>query len=143
MGVRETRERRDPGIYIVICQTEEDLVKVKKSYQLSMFLDDKTQMAGVVTKPNGESMENAQASGSLLCRCMTEPRYRQYRMRACEEEYDVCSSFPCSLIAESEFYTGIKGGSKNMMIDLVKMVRNVFFVPVTVNEFDIYCVRCF
>ena len=73
-----------------------------------MFLDDKTEMAGVVTKPNGESMEYAQASGSLLCRCMTEPRYRQYRMRACEEEYDVCSYFPRSLIAESEFYTGIK-----------------------------------
>ena len=63
-------------------------------------------------------------------------------MRACEEEYDVCSSFPRSLIAESEFYTGIKGGSMNMMIDLVKMLRNVFFVPVTVDEFDTYCVRC-
>ena len=25
----------------------------------------------------------------------------------------------------------------NMMIDLVKMLRNVFFVPVTVDEFDI------
>ena len=30
-----------------------------------------------------------------------------------------------------------------MMIDLVKMLRNVFFVPVTVDKFDIYCVRCF
>ena len=45
--------------------------------------------------------------------------------------------FPRSLIAESEFYTGIKGGSKNMMIDLVKMLRNVFFVPVTADEYDI------
>ena len=111
-------------------------MKVKKSYGLSMFLDDKTEMAGVVTKPNEESMEYAQASGSLLCRCMTEPWYRQYRMCACEEEYDVCS-FPSSLIAESEFYTGMKGGSMNMMIDLVKMLRNVFFVPVTVDELDI------
>ena len=117
-------------------------MKVKKSHGLSMFLDDMTEMAGVVTKPNGENMEYAQASGSLLCRCMTEPRYRQYRMRACEEEYDVCSSFPHSLIAESEFYTGIKGGSMNMMIDLVKMLRNVLFVPVTVDVFDTYCVRC-
>ena len=117
-------------------------MKVKMSHGLSMFLDDKTEMAGVVTKPNGENMEYAQASGSLLCRCMTEPRYRQYRMRACEEGYDVCSSFPHSLIAESEFYTGIKGGSMNMMIDLVKMLCNVFFVPVTVDEYDTYCVRC-
>ena len=95
----------------MICQTEEDLVKVKKSYGLSIFLDDKTEMAGVVTKPSEESVENAQASGSLLCRCITEPSYLQYRMRACEEEYDVCSSFPRSLIPESEFYTGINGGS--------------------------------
>ena len=58
----------------MVCQTEEDLVKVKKSYGLTMFLDDMTEMAGVVTKPNEESMEYAQASGSLLCRCMTEPR---------------------------------------------------------------------
>ena len=108
-----------------------------------MFLDDKTEMAGVVTKPNEESMEYAQASGSLLCRCMTEPSYLQYRMLACEEEYDVCSSFPHSLIAESEFCTGIKDGSKNMMIDLVKMLRNVFLMPVTVDEFDNDCVRCF
>ena len=118
-------------------------MKVKRSHGLSMFLDDMIEMAGVGTKPNEESMEYAQASGSLLCRCMTEPTYRQYRMRACEEEYDVCSSFPHSLIAESDFYTGIKGGSKNMMIDLVKMLRNVFFVPVTVDEFDTYCVRSF
>ena len=102
-----------------------------------MFLDGKTEMAGVVTNPNEESIEYARASGSLLCGCMTEPRYRQYRMRACEEEYDVCSSFPRSLIAESEFYTGIKGGSMNMLIDLVKMLRNVFLLPVTVDEFDI------
>ena len=117
-------------------------MKVKKSYGLSMFLDYMTEMACVGTKPNEESMEYAQASGSLLCRCMTEPRYRQYRMRACEEEYDVCSSFPRSLIAESEFYTGIKGGSMHLMIDLVKMLGHVFFVPVTVDEFDTYCFRC-
>ena len=64
-------------------------------------------------------------------------------MRACEEVYDVCSSFPRSLIAESEFYTRIKGGSKNMMIDLVKMLRNAFFVPATVDKFDNDRVRCF
>ena len=37
-------------IYTVICQTEEDLMKVKNSYRLTMFLDDKTEMVGVVTK---------------------------------------------------------------------------------------------
>ena len=52
--------------YTVICQTEEDVMKVKNSYRLTMFLDDKTEMAGVVTKPNEESTEHAQTSGSLL-----------------------------------------------------------------------------
>ena len=30
-----------------------------------------------------------------------------------------------------------------MMIDLVKMLRNVFLLPVTVDKFDTFCVRCF
>ena len=49
--------------------TEEDLMKVKESYR---FMDDETEMAGVVTEPK--------VSGSLR------------RVRVCEEEYDVCSS---------------------------------------------------
>ena len=52
------------------------------------------------------------------------------RMRACEEEYDVCSSIPRSLSAESEFDAGVKRGSprkNNMMIDLVEM-RDVFLM---------------
>ena len=52
-------------------------------------------------------------------------------MRACVEEYHVCSSLPRSLSAESEFDEGVKGGlprKKNMMIDLVKMVRDVFLM---------------
>ena len=85
-----------------------------------MFLDDKTEMAGVVTKPNEEIMEHVQTYGSLPCGCMKEPRYRQCRVRACEGEYDVCSSLAHCLIAESEFYTGVKGESENVMIDLVK-----------------------
>ena len=51
-------------------------------------------------------------------------------MRACEEKYDVCSSVPRSLSAVSELDTRIKGGSprtKNM-IDLVKMLRDVFLM---------------
>ena len=80
-------------------------MKVKDSCK---FLDDKIEMAGVVTEPK--------ASG---------------RMRACEKEYDVCSSLPRSLSAESEFDAGVKGGSPrttNMMIDLVKMLRDVFLM---------------
>ena len=98
-------------VNIVICQTEEDLMKVKSSNRLTMFLDDKTEMVGVVTKPNEESMEYAQASGSLPCGCVKEPKYRHCRMRACKEEYDVCSYLPRSLIAWSELRTGIKCGS--------------------------------
>ena len=30
-----------------------------------------------------------------------------------------------------------------MMIDLVKMLRNVFLMQATLDKFDIYCVRCF
>ena len=83
-------------------------MKVKESYK---FTDDKTEMAGVVAEPK--------VSGSLR------------RMRACEEEYDVCSSLPRSVSAESEFHTGVKGESprtKNTMIDLVKILRDVFLM---------------
>ena len=34
-------------VYTVICQTEEDLVKVVKSNRLMMFRNDETAMAGV------------------------------------------------------------------------------------------------
>ena len=82
-------------------------MKVKDSCK---FLNDKTEMAGVVTEPK--------ASGP---------------MRACEEAYDECSSPPRSLSAESEFAAGVKRGSprtKNMMIDLVKM-RDLFLMRVS------------
>ena len=88
-------------------------------------------MAGVVAEPNEESVEYAQASGSLR------------QMRACEEEYNVCSSLPRSLSAESEFDTRVKSGSpetKNMMIDLVKMLRNVFLMRasyMSINRMDV------
>ena len=59
--------------YTVICQTAEDLMKVKKSNMLTMFLDDKTEMANVVTKPN-ERIEYCQTSASLLCGSMKEQR---------------------------------------------------------------------
>ena len=48
-----------------------------------------------------------------------------------EEEYDVCSSLPQSVSAESEFDAGVKGGSprkKNMMIDLVRMLHGVYLM---------------
>ena len=76
-------------------------------------------------------------------------------MRVCEEEFSVCSSFSRSLSVESEFDTGIKSGStKNMVIELVKILPNVFLmqapVPSEVSQrdvelykFDICCVRCF
>ena len=57
--------------YTVICQTAEDLMKVKKSNMLTMFLDDKTETANVVTKPN-ERIEYCQTSASLLCGSMKE-----------------------------------------------------------------------
>ena len=56
------------------CLTEKDLMKVKKSKRLKMFLDDKTQMTGVVIQPNEKSMVYAQTSGSLLCGCMKKNR---------------------------------------------------------------------
>ena len=86
-------------------------MKVMESYR---FLDDKTEMAGVVADSNEVCVEYAQASGSFP------------RMRACEEGYAVCSSLPRSLSAESEFDIGIKGGSpetKSMMIHVLKMLR--------------------
>ena len=48
-----------------------------------------------------------------------------------EEEYDVCSSLPQSVSAESEFDAGVKGGSprkKSMMIDLVRMLHGVYLM---------------
>ena len=47
-------------ISTAIDQAEKDLMKVMKSNKLAMFLDDKTEMAGVATKPNEESIEYAQ-----------------------------------------------------------------------------------
>ena len=103
-------------------------MKVMKSYR---FLGDKTEMAGVVADSNEECVEYAQASGSFP------------RMRACEEGYAVCSSLPRSLSAESEFDTGVKGGSpetKSMMIHVLKMLHNVFLMRasyMSINRMDV------
>ena len=72
-------------------------MRVMNSYRLTLFLEDRTEMAGVVTEPAEESMEHAQASGSIPCGYVKEPR-----------------------------------SAKNMMIDLVKMLRNVFLMQGTV-----------
>ena len=76
-------------------------------------------------------------------------------MRVCEEEFSVCSFRSGSLSVESEFDTGIKSGStKNMVIELVKILPNVFLmqapvpsqvsqIDVELYKFDICCVRCF
>ena len=132
-------------------------MRVMSSNRLTIILDDKTEVTGFETEHNEESMEHAQASGSIFCGCARGPRYRRClrRMRVCEEEFSVCSSLSLSLSVESEFDTGIKSGStKNMMIDLVKMLCNVFLMQATVppkvsqrgvelDKFDICYESCF
>ena len=50
---------------------------------------------------------------------------------AWKEKYDVCSSFPQILsVVESEFVEFAR--SENMMINLMKVLRNVFVVQATV-----------
>ena len=77
--------------------SDEDLEFV----QLTIFLDVKTEVTGFETEPNEESMEHAQARGSVPCGCVKESRYRQRLrwMRAYQEEHDVCSSFPWRQLA--------------------------------------------
>ena len=80
---------------------------------------------------SGQRRKGRSACGSMPCGCARESRCRRWlsRMRAWKEEYDVCSSLPQSLSAESEFDTGVKGGSprkKNMMISLVRMLHGVY-----------------
>ena len=60
-------------VYTVICQMEEDLM-VENSDKLTMFLEDKTDMAGAETKPNEVDMECAQTYGSVLCEPVKAPR---------------------------------------------------------------------
>ena len=43
-------------VYIVICQAEEGPMRVMYSYRLTIFVDDKTEVAGFETDPNEESM---------------------------------------------------------------------------------------
>ena len=79
---------------------------------------------------SGQRRKGRSVCGSMPCGCARESRCRRWlsRMRAWKEECDVCSSLPQSLSAESEFDTGVKGGSprkKNMMIGLVRMLHGV------------------
>ena len=45
-------------------------MRVMNSYRLTIFLHDKTELTWFETEPNEESMEHAQASGSILCGCV-------------------------------------------------------------------------
>ena len=93
----------------------------------------KIEVAVFMMGPNEESTEHSQARGSMPCGCASESRCRRWlsRMRAWKEEYDVCSSLPQSLsAAESEFVEFAR--SENMMINLMKVLRNVFVVQTTV-----------
>ena len=83
-------------VYIVICQTEEGLMRIMNSYRLTIFLDVKTEVAGFETEPNEESMGHAQARGSIPYGCVKESRYRQ-RLRWMR----ACSSFPWRQLAQS------------------------------------------
>ena len=119
-------------------------------------------------------MEHVQASVSLFrgsrkaragdlraeVRNGTTRGHRQ-RLRACQEEHDVCSSFPWRRLVQSRKLdcAGVKGGSillgaKSMMIELVKVLRGVFLVRAAVQAtvswrdveqdgFDICIVRCY
>ena len=64
-------------VYIVICQTEEGLMRIMISYRLTTFLDVKIEVAGFETEPNEESTVHAQVRGSIPCGCEKESRYRQ------------------------------------------------------------------
>ena len=53
-------------VYILICQTEEGLMRIMNSYMLTTFLDVKTEVAGFETEPIEESTGHAQARGLIL-----------------------------------------------------------------------------
>ena len=75
-------------------------------------------------------------------------------MRAWKEENDVCSSLPLSVeLLLSQSLLNLPG-AKNMMIKLIKVLRNVFVVQTIVptgvsqsivvwDKFDICCAWCF
>ena len=67
-------------------------MRIMTAHRLTIFQGVKTEVAGFETEPNEESMEHAQACGSMTCGCATESRCRRWlsRMRAWKEEYDVC-----------------------------------------------------
>ena len=73
------------------------------SFRLTIFLEVKSEVAGVEAEPNEESMVHAQARGSIHCGCVKESRYRERLrwMRTYQEEHDVCSSFPWRQLAQS------------------------------------------
>ena len=99
LGVRE-----DPRVHVSL---KEGPMKVMNSCR---FLDDTTEMACVVTEPNEESMEYAQASGSLR------------RGRAGEEEHDVCSS--CLGV------NSLKGGSWTLGTRSLSVADSEFFAVI-------------
>ena len=120
-------------VYIANCQTEEGPMRVMNSFRLTIFQGVKIEVAVFTMEPNEESMKHAQARGSMPCGCARETRCRRWlsRMRVWKEEYDVCSSLPQSLsVAESQFVEPAR--SENMMINLMKVLRNVFVVQTTV-----------
>ena len=45
-------------------------MRVMSSNRLTIILDDKTDVTGFETEQNEESMEHAQAFGSILCGCV-------------------------------------------------------------------------
>ena len=87
-------------VYIANCQTEGGSDEGHEFAQV--FQGDKMEVAVFMMGPNEESMEHAQARGSMLCGCARESRCRRWlsRTRVWKEEYDVCSSLPQSLSQE-------------------------------------------
>ena len=102
-------------------------MRVMNSHRLTIFQGVKIEVAEFMMRPNEESMEHAQARGSMPCGCARESRCRRWlsRMRAWKEEYDVCSSLPRS------FSVAVS--------DLMKVSQS----KVEWDRFDICCAWCF
>ena len=125
-GVREIRERRDPGVH---SRLHRELSGGRGSdenhecAQVDDFQDVKPEVAVFMMGPNEESMEHAQARDSIPCGCERASRSRRWlsRMRAWEEEYDVCSSLLQSLsVAWSEFHKATWNGTSSTIKNVQK-----------------------
>ena len=68
-----------------------------------MFLDDKTEMAGVVPEPNEKSKEYAQSSGSIIWK---DRGTDDVDWVFAKKSSDVCSFLPHCLIVEREKHDG-------------------------------------